>query len=270
MKVLDWDTFVREGIDKPAGCPKACPLGLSIGVFDGVHRGHQKLIEKVRDYAARHGGRGWLITFIQNPGRVLPPARYSGDIYSLPQKLKTLEELGLDFTVLIDFSGNFSKIVGSEFVSLIGLGRVGYLALGANFRCGYRLDTDGRAIRKMAEPFGTVTELVSQVREGGAPVSSSRIRQALLAGDIAGASALLGRPFRLDLGGLRPEGTGRWYDLGNEGRVLPPAGRYSGRLYTANSNEGLETLVTLDSGRLSVVPVPVNLNVVAVELCGSQ
>jgi riboflavin kinase/FMN adenylyltransferase len=243
-------------------------LALSIGVFDGVHRGHQKLIEKVRDYAARYGAQGGIITFIRNPSRVLYPARYPGDIYSLPQKLKTLEELGLGFTVLIDFSGDFSNIMGSEFVALIGLGRVGYLALGANFRCGRRLDTDGRAIRELAAPFGTLTELVSQVREGGVPVSSSRIRQALLAGDIAGASALLGRPFRLDLEGLRPQGEGRCYDLGHEGRVLPPDGRYSGRFYTANSNG--ETLVTLDSGRLSMFPVPLNLNVVSVELCGSQ
>lgn len=266
MRVLDWDTFVREG--KEPVRPKACPLALSIGVFDGVHRGHQKLIEQVRNYAAHNGGLGGLITFIQNPRRILHPVRYPGDIYSLPQKLKTLEDLGADFTVLIDFSSNISKMIGSEFVALIGLRRVGYLALGANFRCGYRLDTDGRAIRDLAAPFGTLTELVPQIREGKAPVSSSRIRQALLAGDIAGASALLGRPFRLDLEGLRPQGEGRCYDLGNEGRVLPPDGRYSGRFYTANSNG--ETLVTLDSGRVSMFPVPLNLNVVSVELCGSQ
>ncbi|MDR3147291.1 MAG: FAD synthetase family protein [Treponema sp.] len=266
MRILDWDTFIRgEGDPAP-------PLALSIGVFDGVHRGHQRLIEKLRGYAAERGGRGGIITFTQNPRRVLHGGYFPGDIYSLPQKLKTLEACGVDFTVLIDFSGNISTMMGSEFVARIGLRRVGYLALGANFRCGYRLDTDARAIRDLAAPFGTRTELVNQVREGGAPVSSSRIRQALLAGDIAGAAALLGRPFRLDLEGLSPEETegGRSYDMGKTGRVLPPAGRYAGRLYTANSNEGSETFVTLDCGYLSMSPVPLNLNVVSVELCGSQ
>ncbi|MDR2135993.1 MAG: FAD synthetase family protein [Treponema sp.] len=266
MRILDWDTFVREG---KAPSP---PLALSVGVFDGVHRGHQKLIEKIRDYAAEHGGLGGVVTFVQNPRRVLRPRHYPGDIYSLPQKLRTLEGLGVDFTVLIDFSGDISTMMGGEFVALMGLGRVGYLALGANFRCGYRLDTDGRAIRDLAAPFGTLTELVPQVRQGGAPVSSSRIRQALLAGNIAGAAALLGRPFRVDLEGLRPAetGKGRCYDLSGEGRVLPPGGRYSGRICTANSGEELETLVTLDSGRLFMFPVPPNLSAVSVELCGSQ
>jgi riboflavin kinase/FMN adenylyltransferase len=266
VRLLDWDAFVREG-EGPAP-----PLALSIGVFDGVHRGHQKLIEKIRNYAAEHGALGGVITFVQNPRRVLHPRHYPGDIYSLPQKLKTLEGLGVGFTVLIDFSGNISNMMGSEFVALIGLRRVGYLALGANFRCGYRLDTDARAIQEQAAPYGTLTELVTQVRDGGMPVSSSRIRQAVLAGDIAGAAALLGRPFRLDLEGLSPEetGKGRRYNLGNEGRVLPPDGRYSGRLRMANSKEGPDTLVTLDSGRLCMVPVPLNFNVVSVELRGSQ
>ncbi|MDR2177089.1 MAG: FAD synthetase family protein [Treponema sp.] len=267
MRILDWDTFVREG---KGGVP-APSLALSIGVFDGVHRGHQKLIEKIRNHAAKHGGLAGLVTFIQNPRRVLHPAGYPGDIYPLPQKLKTLEGLGVDFTVLIDFSGDISKMMGSEFVALMGLGRVSYMALGANFRCGYRLDTDGGAIRDMAAPFGTFTELVPQVRRGGAPVSSSRIRRELLAGNIAAAAALLGRPFTVDLEGLRPEETanGRCYDLGNAGRVLPPGGRYSGRIYPANSSKELETPVTLDSGRL-FIPVPVNFNAVSVELCGSQ
>jgi riboflavin kinase/FMN adenylyltransferase len=267
VRILDWDTFVREGKDEGP----APPLALSIGVFDGVHRGHQKLLEKIRAYAAAKGCLGGVITFTRNPRRTLHPA-YPGDIYSLSQKLRILEELGLGFAALIDFSGDIGRMTGSEFVALMGLRRVAYLALGANFRCGYRQDTDARAIRELAAPCGTLTELVDRLRQDGAPVSSSRIRQALLAGNIAGAAALLGRPFRVDLEGLRPEetGGGRLYDLGKEGRVLPPDGRYPGRLYTANSKGGLETLVTLDSGRLLMVPVPLNLNVVSVELRGSQ
>jgi riboflavin kinase/FMN adenylyltransferase len=261
MRVLDWDSFTREQFPRP--------LALSIGVFDGVHRGHQKLIGKILNYAGGHGALGGVITFTQNPRRILRPGQYPGDIYSLPQKLKTLEDLGLGLVVLIDFSGNISRITGGEFITRIGLGRVAYLALGLGFRCGYRLDTDGRAIQDLAAPYGTLTDLVSQVREGGAPVSSSRIRQALLAGDLTGAAALLGRPFRVDLEGLEPEKTGEdyFYDLGKEGRVLPPGGRYAARVYTAGSPEGRETIITLDSGRLFLSP---NLNGGAVELYSSQ
>ncbi|MDR1025538.1 MAG: FAD synthetase family protein [Treponema sp.] len=264
MRILDWDQFVREVLPGP--------LALSIGVFDGVHRGHQKLIEKIRHYAAEHGALGGLITFIQNPRRILRPGQYPGDIYSLPQKLKVMEDLGAAFVVLIDFSGDISRITGREFITRVGLGRVAYLALGAGFRCGYRLDTDARAIQTLSAPFGTLTELVDQVREGGAPVSSSRIRQALLAGDLAGAAALLGRPFRISLEGLEPEITGETccYDLGKEGRVLPPGGSYAARVCTADSPEGWETSVALESGRLFLFPAPPNLNVLSVELCSSQ
>jgi riboflavin kinase/FMN adenylyltransferase len=227
---------------------------------------------KIGDYAARHGALGGLITFAQNPRRLLQPARYPGDIYSLPQKLKTLEQMGIGFAVLIDFSGNISRMLGSEFIARIGLRRVVYLALGTGFRCGHHLDTDGEAIREQVASFGTFTELVSPVREGGAPVSSSRIRQALLAGDLDGAAALLGRPYRVDLEGLRPErsGEGCCYDLGKEGRVLPPSGRYAARLYGTNSSEAPETFITLDSGRLYVPPDFIHLNAQSVELFGSQ
>jgi FAD synthase len=264
MRVLDWDRFVREVFPGP--------LALSIGVFDGVHRGHQKLIEKIRNYAAEHGALGGLITFIQNPRRILRPGQYPGDIYSLPQKLRIMEDLGAAFVVLIDFSGNISRITGGEFITRIGLERVAYLALGAGFRCGYRLDTDARIIRTLSAPFGTLTELVDQVQEGGTPVSSSRIRQALLAGDLAGAAALLGRPFRMDLAGLEPETAGGlcFFDLGKEGRVLPPGGSYAARVCTVDSPEGWETSVVLEGGRLFLSPVPPNLNVLSVELYSSQ
>jgi riboflavin kinase/FMN adenylyltransferase len=243
-------------------------LALSIGVFDGVHRGHQRLIEKIRLYAAGHGGLGAVVTFTQNPRRVLHPRHYAGDIYSLPQKLKTLEELGVDITVLIDFSGNFSKMSGKEFVAFIGRRQVNYLAVGANFRCGYHLDTDAQMVREMMAAGGASTEIVSQVRAGGAPLSSSRIRQAIMAGDIAGAAELLGRPFRLDLAGLSPwisAGTVCW-DLREAGRVLPPDGQYSCVAYTANSPEGRRALITIDRGRLFGFHDPSGLNTVSVEL----
>ncbi|MDR1971890.1 MAG: FAD synthetase family protein [Treponema sp.] len=244
MLTIDWETFID-----PAGRPLGeHSLGLSIGGFDGVHRGHQKLIGKVLDYAGSHGGLGGIITFRQNPRSVLHPQSYPGDIYSLPQKLKTLEGLGAAFTVLIDFSGDFSKLSGKEFISLLGRRRIAYLAVGANFRCGYRLDTDARGIQLLAG--GALTEVVPPLKEGGAPVSSSRIRQAIGAGNLREASLLLGRPYRMDLAGLRVrEVRGEWlWDL--TGRAAPPGGRYAAAAYDANSNEGLRTDIVIDSGQL--------------------
>jgi riboflavin kinase/FMN adenylyltransferase len=208
-----------------------------------------------------------VLTFTQNPRRVLHPRHYGGDIYSLSQKLDALKKLGVELTVLIDFSGNFSKITGKEFAALIGRRQVGYLAVGANFRCGYRQDTDAQALRELTAANGTITELVSQVREAGTPVSSSRIREAIRAGDLAGAAALLGRPLGVDLAGLRPRlraGVYRW-DLRAAGRVLPPDGRYNAVVHAVNCDEGQRTVITIDSGCLFNLHDPSSCNAASVE-----
>jgi riboflavin kinase/FMN adenylyltransferase len=141
-------------------------------------------------------------------------------------------------------------MTGKEFALLLRKRRISYLAVGANFRCGYRLDTSARHIREMMLEGGTRTELVPQLRLGGVPVSSSRIRQSILSGDIAGASELLGRPYGLDLPGLCPGPGGDVFswDLGGEGRVLPPAGLYRACIRSGAAEFPAE--VSQESGRL--------------------
>jgi riboflavin kinase/FMN adenylyltransferase len=255
LLAIDWEAFIKPSSPVPAWLEG--PLALSVGVFDGVHRGHQRLISKILDHAGKRGGVGGVVTFRQNPRGILHPGAFPGDLYSLPQKLKTLEGLGAAFAVLIDFSGDFSRITGKEFAALLGRRRVDYLAVGANFRCGYRLDTDAQSIREMMAPRGTFTELAPQLRENGTPISSSRVRAAVLAGDIAGAADLLGRPYGVDLTGLCPvvEGGVFSWDLGKAGRVLPPAGLYNG-LFRAGAVE-FPVEFSLDSGRLSLRRDPV-------------
>jgi FAD synthase len=136
-----------------------------------------------------------VVTFRQNPQQILKPSAYTGDILTLEQKLAVLEFLGVQLTVLIDFSGDFSKINGRAFVDLLlGSRPVKLVALGRNFRCGYRLDTGAGEIRGLAEARGVEVWVAPPVMDEGQPVSSSRIRQALAAGRQAEAERLLGRP----------------------------------------------------------------------------
>jgi FAD synthase len=135
-----------------------------------------------------------VVTFKQNPLQVLNPEAFTGNISSLEQKLGILEAFGVHLTVLIDFSQEFSKISGSGFIDLLLDKPVKLIAVGRNFRCGYKLDTGAEEIRKLAEARGVEAWIAPPVMDEGEPVSSSRIRQALAAGRRAEAERLLGRP----------------------------------------------------------------------------
>jgi riboflavin kinase/FMN adenylyltransferase len=132
---------------------------------------------------------------MENPIKSLNPAGFTGDIYSLEQKLGFLEALGVKLTVLIDFSEEFSKINGRGFIDLLLKSRpVTLLALGENFRCGHGRGAGVEEIRSFAGARGVETWIAPPVMEGGQPVSSNRIRQALADGRFEEAQRMLGRP----------------------------------------------------------------------------
>ncbi|MDR1575974.1 MAG: riboflavin biosynthesis protein RibF [Treponema sp.] len=251
MRITEWEDFIAGGGE---------PMAVTIGVFDGVHRGHQALIEKI--------GSGpclpTVVTFRQNPLRITNPGRHVGDIFSLDQKLRAFEFLGVGQAVLIDFSGNFSKISGRDFIDrLVKNGQVRLLALGGDFRCGRDLDTGVREITEQTRSLGVEIRLVEAVTEGGRRVSSSRIRRAIGAGDIEEAERLLGGKVVLDLSGIPVElssSTGesgcRCYDVAAAFRISPRRGRYEALVYGAGSAGGIETTVCVEHGKVVVPPVP--------------
>lgn len=248
MRILSWEAAENSGGYSAAGTPAA----ISIGVFDGVHRGHQALIERVTSRSASRGLAPWVVTFRRHPRSVLR-GDYRGDIYSLEQKLEILESLGIYGALLIDFSGNFSRLGGRAFVEKLKkrLNPV-FLAVGSNFRCGYRLDTDAAALRNMAERNGIRTEILYPVLEGRHPASSSRIRAAIGAGDLAQAALLLGRKLRIDMRHVVPADAGAEsvYDMEGAGRLLPPAGRYRVLVFGRGGAE--EGEIIIGGGRITI------------------
>jgi riboflavin kinase/FMN adenylyltransferase len=193
MYVLDWQDLLK-------GPPAPRPAAMTIGVFDGVHRGHQALIAAISRSNSTLELEPTVVTFRKNPRLTFAPERYEGDIFSLPQKLAMFERLGVARTILIDFSHDFSRLSGRDFIGLLhDRGNMAYLVVGAQFRCGYQLDADAAFIKRMNDERGIHTELIEPVLEGNAPVSSSRIRAWVRAGDFATAKIALGRPFAMDL-----------------------------------------------------------------------
>ena len=201
MLVIEWAQFLRSGL----------PLGeklssMTIGVFDGVHRGHQALIERVVSHnlpglcpaqpgmeAGKRDYTPTVITFRQNHKTGETP-----DIQTFHQKIEVLERLGIKITIVIDFTESFRRMAGIDFLEiLLKHGNIGFFAVGSDFRCGYRLDTDADAIQKYFSSHNIPSEIVPEVMEDGLPISSSRIRSAIACGDLALAEKMLGRPLSM-------------------------------------------------------------------------
>ncbi len=242
MIVINWKDFLRQHSDTD--------LALTIGAFDGVHRGHQVLLERIR----RTGYRTAVVTFKNNPKAVLRPSSYYGDLISEKQKLEMFESFGIDLITLIDFSEKFATLSGQSFLSkLKERGDLAYVAIGSDFRCGYGLDTSAREIKGTLENGGITVEIVPPLMEDGSPISSSRIRQAIASGDFVEAAGLLGREVEIDIAGMssNPGADHESYDIAADGRVSPPDGRYAVELLLSDSkSSGMSCEIDIRSGVL--------------------
>ena len=200
MQVIEWTRFLKDGLPH-----KEKLSSITIGVFDGVHLGHQSLIEKIVSHNVDNVPV--VITFRQNhkiekhTQNNREPTEFpnKSNIQSLRQKTAVLESLGVKITVVIDFTESFMRMPGIEFLEiLLKHGRVGFLAVGNSFRCGYRLDTDAATIQKFFASRNIPVEIVPEVMEGGLPISSSRIRDAIASGNLPLAEKMLGRLLQPD------------------------------------------------------------------------
>jgi riboflavin kinase/FMN adenylyltransferase len=215
MRILTWSEF--QGQKGRYG-----PIAAAIGVFDGLHLGHRELVGRVR---GRIGLASTVVTFEKNPKLILSPATFHGQLSTLDQRLALIDSLGVDLCVLIDFSGDFSKLPGRLFLSMLAeSGELRRLAVGENFRCGHRLDTDAEGIRQFCGERSIEVELLKAVHWAGHPVSSSRIRKAVLEGRLDDAAQMLGRLYEIDLRGARPLASRRLLPRGDQ--ACPPPGTY--------------------------------------------
>jgi len=182
MLVIDWPHFLKNGFQ--IGEKKS---SVTIGVFDGVHRGHQALIERVVAHNADDVPA--VITFRENHKK-----EEAENIQTFSQKLAVFENMGIKITLAVDFTEEFKRMTGTEFLeTLLKRGNVGFLAVGSSFCCGYQLDTNAAAIQKFFTAQNIPVEIVPEVLESGLPISSSRIRAAIANGDLALAEKMLGR-----------------------------------------------------------------------------
>jgi len=235
MQIIEWSQFLEEAL--PLG---QNPSAITVGVFDGVHRGHKALIEQV--VSQKKHAIPVVVCFRQSHYKKEFGDRreYPGDILTFRQKMAVLESLGVSITIVIEFSESFRQMPGADFLRILQEhGKMNFMAVGSNFRCGYKLDTDALIIQKLNAELDIFTCIVQPLAEGSQPISSSHIRAAITQGKLEEANAMLGHPFTVDLFGASVSHTvdSISYDIVGRGGILPPSGRYKVLLLEKNCDK---------------------------------
>lgn len=175
------------------------PVVLTIGNFDGVHLGHAALLEEVGARARKSGAQTALLTFDPHPRCILDPAHCPQSLTTLEEKRDLLAARGLDRLVVLGFTREVSAWRAQQFCDmLVASFDLRALVVGHDFALGHRRQGDVAFLRDYGEQQGFPVYQVDAVRGGEGAVSSSRIRSLVAEGDVAGAAALLGRPYFMD------------------------------------------------------------------------
>jgi riboflavin kinase/FMN adenylyltransferase len=178
--------------------PHSGPLHLAVGMFDGVHLGHQAVIRLAREGAVAAGGTAGVLTFWPHPSVVLRPAAPTRVMQDPAAKAALLQRMGVDLVLTEPFSAGIADVEAEHFVAWLRsrLPRLAGLYVGENFRFGRGRRGDVALLAKAGEESGLAVGVAPPVQVAGAPVSSTRIRTLMEAGEMEAVAALLGRPYQ--------------------------------------------------------------------------
>lgn len=216
------------------------PTVVSVGNFDGVHRGHQEILARMVQSAAKRSLQSVAVTFDPHPLRLLRPAASPKLITPLEAKLELLEATGAAATLVLPFTAELSRMSAEEFVTCVlhdGL-RAVEVHEGPNFRFGHQAEGGPEELRELGRKLGFTVVVHSACSFRGHPVSSSRIRAFIAAGDLRRARLLLGHGFCIDSTPAPGRGIGRnltvpTINLAPYSEVLPANGVYVTRIRIA-------------------------------------
>ena len=173
---------------------------LTIGNFDGVHRGHQALFAKVKEWAGRVGGESVVMTFHPHPLQVL--AGRSDLVFITPheRKLELIESCGIDVTIVVPFNPDFARISARDFVKGLLVDKIGIKAIvvGYDYKFGHGRIGDIDFLRKLGGEYRFEVDTVSEIQLEKTVVSSTVIRRLILEGDFREANRLLGRSYEIN------------------------------------------------------------------------
>lgn len=182
------------------GWPRATrPNAVTIGNFDGIHLGHQAMLARLTARAASVAAAPTVLTFEPHPREIFTPRDAPTRLTSLREKLEILRGLGVAHVHVCKFTRTFAALSAEDFVRRIlveGL-KARYVLVGDDFRFGARRAGDFALLQALGKEYGFEAEALHTVEAAGQRASSTAVREALAAGDMATAAQLLGRPYSI-------------------------------------------------------------------------
>jgi riboflavin kinase / FMN adenylyltransferase len=172
---------------------------VTVGNFDGVHRGHAALLSVARELARSHGNKVIAVTFDPHPLVLLAPERYQPPLTTIGERARLLQDIGADHVVVLQTTTNLLAFSPSDFFGCILQDslRARGIVEGFNFRFGHDRAGSNAVLQGHCYQTGLAFREVPAFELDGRPVSSSRVRDALLTGDVPTATRLLNRPYRI-------------------------------------------------------------------------
>lgn len=182
--------------DLPAAADQ--PIALTIGNFDGIHRGHHAMLSRLIEAAEDLALPSAVLTFHPHPREFFAPATAPARLSTVRNKLQTFAAHGVARTYLARFDARLAALTAEEFVGNVLTRRLGarWVLVGEDFRFGKGRSGNVALLREGHRPFSV--EVMRTVSVDGERASSTAVRSALAAGDLARADALLGRPYAID------------------------------------------------------------------------
>lgn len=207
------------------------------GTFDGVHLGHQKILRRLQELAARKQGETVLLTYWPHPRLILQPEDKSLRLLStLSEKVKLLEEMGVDHLIILPFTKELSQMSSEEFIRDILVDKIQTktLVIGYDHKFGKNREGSFEYLQSHSHLFGFAIEEISRQDVDDLGVSSTKIRTALAQGDISTANKYLGRPYDLSGQVVKGQQIGRSLgfptaniQIAEDYKLLPRDGAYA-------------------------------------------
>ncbi|XCF05893.1 bifunctional riboflavin kinase/FAD synthetase [Tamlana crocina] len=208
---------------------------VTIGTFDGVHIGHQKIIKRLIKTGEEFGLKSVILTFFPHPRMVLQKDSNIKLINTIEERHRILNDLGLDYLLIKEFTQEFSRLSAEDFVKQILVDKLHArrVIIGYDHRFGRNRNADINDLKQFGETYGFEVEEISAQDIDDVSVSSTKIRTALQEGDIAKANAYLGYPFMLTGVVAKGKGLGRQLNfptaniqIPEDYKLIPKQGAY--------------------------------------------